>query len=301
MEKRCSPYLCGGVFFLLLTEAKGKPASRRQLQSGLKDRVSNKNILEALIQLIVPSFHQPSAGKTFEVDTSDYRACKVSHGVNLPFDDTTEIDGFNNRVKSQYQSVAHQMDALVDNFLHTGSDERMRWLIQAILTLLSEDHSVTDDTLFYLSESPISKKELLTLDHYYLSSLLLAVWHYIVVNHPDNENGRATFERFHERADEVGARWKFISPIGKNYPRQITFDLFSVKSTEMHEENSGSSAKHTDYSEPTVEVYEAPVTNPLTGERIPAQFHVEAKDGGIAAGIVYGGINIGDRRKKNDE
>lgn len=66
MEKRCSPYLCGGVFFLLLTEAKGKPASRRQLQSGLKDRVSNKNILEALIQLIVPSFHQPSAGKTFE-------------------------------------------------------------------------------------------------------------------------------------------------------------------------------------------------------------------------------------------
>lgn len=203
MEKRCSPYLCGGVFFLLLTEAKGKPASRRQLQSGLKDRVSNKNILEALIQLIVPSFHQPSAGKTFEGDTSDYRACKVSHGVNLPFDGTTEIDGFNNRVKSQYQSVVHQMDALVDNFLHTGSDERMRWLIRAILTLLSEDHSVTDDTLFYLSESPISKKELLTLDQYCLSSLL-AVWHYIVVNRPDNENGRATFERFHERADLPG-------------------------------------------------------------------------------------------------
>lgn len=39
--------------------------------------------------------------------------------------------------------------------------------------------------------------------------------------------------------------------------------------------------------------HEAPVTNPLTGERILAQFHVEAKDGGIAAGIVYGGINIG--------
>lgn len=146
--KQCSPYLCGGVFFLLLTEAKEKPASRRQLQSGLKDRVSNKNILEALIQLIVPSFHQPSVGKTFGGDTSDYRACKVSHGLNLPFDDTTEIDGFDNRVKSQYQSVVRQMDTFVDNFLHTKSDERMRWLIQAILTLLSEDHSVTDGTLF---------------------------------------------------------------------------------------------------------------------------------------------------------
>lgn len=125
MEKQCSPYLCGGVFFLLLTEAKEKPASRRQLQSGLKDRVSNKNILEALIQLIVPSFHQPSVGKTFSGDTSDYRACKVSHGLNLPFDDTTEIDGFDNRVKSQYQSVVRQMDTFVDNFLHTESDERM--------------------------------------------------------------------------------------------------------------------------------------------------------------------------------
>ena len=122
MEKQCSPYLCGGVFFLLLTEAKEKPASRRQLQSGLKDRVSNKNILEALIQLIVPSFHQPSVGKTFGGDTSDYRACKVSHGLNLPFDDTTEIDGFDNRVKSQYQSVVRQMDTFVDNFLHTKSD-----------------------------------------------------------------------------------------------------------------------------------------------------------------------------------
>ena len=148
--------------------------------------------------------------------------------------DITEIDGFDNRVKSQYQSVVRQMDTFVDNFLHTKSDERMRWLIQAILTLLSEDHSVTDGTLFYLSESPISKKELLALDQYCLSSLLLAVWHYIVVNRPDNEKGRATFEQFHERADEVGARWKFISPIGKTYPRQITFDLFSVKSEKMH-------------------------------------------------------------------
>ena len=301
MEKQCTPYLCGGVFFLLLTEAKGKPASRRQLQSGLKDRVSNKNILEALIQLIMPSFQQPSVGKTFEGDTSDYRACKVSRGLNLPFDDDTEIDGFDNRVKSQYQNVVHQMDALIDNFLRTDSAEKMRWLIQAILTLISEDHSITDDTLFYLSESPISKKELLTLDQYCLSSLLLAVWHYIVVNRPDNEKGRATFEQFHEHADEVGARWKFISPIGKTYPKQIKFDLFSVKSEEMHEENSSHSAKHTDYSEPTVEVYEAPVTDPVTGDRILAQFHVEASNGGIAAGIVYGGINIGDRRKKNDE
>ena len=36
MEKQCSPYLCGCVFFLLLTEAKGKHASCRQLYSGCR-------------------------------------------------------------------------------------------------------------------------------------------------------------------------------------------------------------------------------------------------------------------------
>lgn len=34
------------------------------------------------------------------------------------------------------------------------------------------------------------------------------------MNRPDNEKGRATFEQFHERADEVGARWKFMLNVG---------------------------------------------------------------------------------------
>lgn len=49
MKSKPVPYLCGGIFLVLLTEAKGKAASRRQLRSGKKDRVSNRNILEGLI------------------------------------------------------------------------------------------------------------------------------------------------------------------------------------------------------------------------------------------------------------
>ena len=79
MKTKPLPYLCGGIFLVLLTEAKGKAASRRQLRSGKKDRVSNRNMLEALIQMVVPSFQQPLASRTFEGDTSDYRA--KSHTV----------------------------------------------------------------------------------------------------------------------------------------------------------------------------------------------------------------------------
>ena len=46
--------------------------------------------------------------------------------------------------------------------------------------------------------------------------------------------------------------------------------------------------------------YDIPFTDPLTGSRVIAQFHVEAHDNAIAAGIVNGGINLGERRKHPD-
>lgn len=227
MVKKPIPYLCGGTFFVLLTEAKGKALTRRQLNSGKKDRVSNKNMLEALVRFFIPSFCQPPMGRTFEGDTSDYRACKVSYGVNLPFNDNVEVDGFDRRMKNQYQTLSGQMDTFVDNFLQTDSDERMQWLVQALLTLIDKDMTIAPETLFYTSASPITKTELLSLDHYCLSSLLLAIWHFIITERPDNIIGRDTFEAWHRRSGETNGRWSFITSIGKTYPKEISIELFS--------------------------------------------------------------------------
>ena len=51
---------------------------------------------------------------------------------------------------------------------------------------------------------------------------------------------------------------------------------------------------------PRVEVYEAPYTDPNTGRQVVAQFHVEAKDNGIAIGQVFGGLVIGKRGGKDE-
>lgn len=236
MKTKPVPYLCGGIFFVLLTEAKAKSASKRLLRKGNKDRVSNRNMLEALIQMFVPSFTQPSAGRTFEGDTTDYRACKVSTGINLPFDDEVEIDAFDTRVKTRYRSAMRQMDEFVDDYLRTDSDERMQWLLQAVLTLIDKDKLITPETLFYYSEQPVTKSDLLSLDHYCLSALLLGVWHFIVTSRTDNETGRPTFERLHTRADEMNAKWRFTSKIGKTYPKEIGYDLFGTVGEEIVEE-----------------------------------------------------------------
>ena len=176
--------------------------------------------------MVVPSFQQPSAGRTFEGDTSDYRACKVAYGENLPFDDEVEIRAFDNRVKTQYIAMQKEMDEYIDSFLRTDSDERMKWLIQALLILLEKDQLIAPDTLFFLSSTPTTKADLLSQDHYCLSSLLLGLWHFIVMNRPDNETGRPTFEALHDRADEMNAKWKFKRGFVQKYPRSFEFDLF---------------------------------------------------------------------------
>lgn len=308
MANKPVPYLCGGIFFTLLTEAKGKPSSRRKLKTGIRDKITYKNMLESLIQIFVPSFSQPAAGRTFEGDTSDYRACKVSWGINLPFDDDVEIRNFDERVKNSYSSALKPMDDFIDCYLNTGSDERMRWLIQALLTLIETDKLITPDALFYLSDTPVTKKELLRQDHYFLSSLLLGIWHYIVTNRPDNEAGRPTFEALHDRADQPNAKWKFKKKFAMNYPRHFSFDLFGKdapagnkdEETGKPDTKEEEPAGEENTQEPVIEVYEAPFTDPVTQKQVVAQFHVEARDNGIAIGQHFGDLYIGRRGRKDE-
>lgn len=247
------PYLCGGTFFVLLTEAKGKTLSRRQLRKRKTDIISNKNMLEALIQMMMPSFVQPPSGRTFDGDTTDYRSCKVSYGENLPFDDEDEIRNFDNRIKTDYSSVLSCMDDFIVTFLKTDSEAKMDRLLYALLTLIEDDELIMPKTPFYLSSAPIEKKDLLALDHYCLSALLLGIWHFIIMNRHNNEKGRATFEKWHKRAEEIGARWKFVSTIGKSYPREIDYDLISDDVDSNAENNAAGGASEaigTAYDEP---------------------------------------------------
>lgn len=307
MKEQTVPYLCGGVFFVLLTEAKGKSASRRKLKCGKKDRVSNRNMLEALIQMLMPSFKQPTVGRTFEGDTSDYRSCKVSYGANLPFDDGVEINRFDDRVKNRYLSVLDDMERFVEEYLKTESDERMQWLTQALLTLIDKDTLIKPNEQFYLSDTPITKSELLALNHYCLSALLIGIWHYIIMHRPDNMRGRSTFEAWHCRSNGTNGRWRFISNIGKNYPKPITYQFFGENKGESWTEDRSGVEDMGELIDgayegelPKVEVYEAPFTDPITQKQVVAEFHVEAKDNGVAIGQVFGGLVIGKRGNKDE-
>jgi len=74
---------------------------------------------------------------------------------------------------------------------------------------------------------------------------LLGIWHYIVVQVPDNKKGARTFEQWHKEPEYAGDQWRFTSNIGYNLGREINVELVSS----YHEAAMGSC-----HVEDTVEV-----------------------------------------------
>lgn len=298
-------YLSGGIFFALLTESEGRRPTPKEIKNGEKVDVTNVNMLEALIRLYKPSFEKPCGG-TFTGNTSDYKTCKTSFGTYLPFDDETEIKAFDKRVKTDYETVLKEMDDYISSFLDSKSEDRMRWLMKALFTVIEKDVGMTDDTLLYTSESPITKKELLSSAHYCLSNLLLALWHFIVMNRPDNTLGRATYGVMYTPPSEKGARWKFKKEFGVSYFRHFEFTVLAKPDLGIKKGPTEKTAEpevvEVEEESPRVQEYEAPYTDPLTGKTMMAQFHVEARDHAFAAGIFNGGtVIMGSQGDKDDK
>lgn len=211
------PRLCGGTFFLQVLRMK-KAASRKKTKGldGEKDKVNNQRVLEALIQLFDPKFVVYSDG-TFKGDTSDYRSCKEWTGSNLPFTEKyTDFSIFDNIVKSEYKKVLPRIRRFTDIFINTDKSESV---IKALLSCIDQDETILQEDTFYMGEMghPITKAELLKIETISLDSFLLGLWHFILMNRPNNLIGRDTFEDWCDEPDGPGKQWKYSSKIGSDY------------------------------------------------------------------------------------
>lgn len=224
------PRLCGGTFFLQILRMK-KPSTRTKDEGkkGIKDEVNNQRVLEALIRFFKPQFKPDSVGDTFVGNVSEYRACKVNSGTNLPFDDDHSIEKFDALVKSNYQQVAKQMSKFVDRFVDSESD-KVYSVIRALLQTVKDDATIADSDVFFMGR-PICKAELVQETTIKLDAFLLGLWHFIVMNRKNNLDGRATFEAWNKQAG-TGKSWKYISRIGEDYPVKITIQRLSGETYE---------------------------------------------------------------------
>ena len=218
MKTELQHTLCGGTFFVLLLRARKQRIAARQKAAGGRDGLSDQDVFEGLIKVAFPNFQSPL--RSFKTYTSNYKACRISTNEYLPFGDEELISNFDATVRGDYLKASARMSDFIRTYI--SEKDYSNWLVKALFELIAADTSIRNE-LFYVSGSanPLSKERLLSLSEVELSSFLLGIWHFIIVNRHNNRVGEATLSSWHKKPDVYRAKHEFISDIGHNWPNRI--------------------------------------------------------------------------------
>jgi hypothetical protein len=216
------PRLCGGTFFILILQARRQRSKARDRYQGGNDGLADTNVLTGLIRVAQPHYPTPSTS-TFRHNTSEYKACQISHSSYLPFNDQTFKDGFDRQIKTDYSKAVESMSDFANKYIDRENTEKIKRLIKALLEVIEKDRSIADTDRFYWDshKEAVTKAAILRMTDICLQPFLLAVWHYIVMNRQDNTIGRTTFEMWHKAPEVRGRPWNFISNVGNGIERLL--------------------------------------------------------------------------------
>ena len=234
-----TPRLCGGIFFTLLLQAKKQRIKVRSTYSGDSDGLSDTEMLKALIRIMDPNYSDPPIS-TFKNNTSKYKACGVAKGTYLPFDDDSTIKAFDCKVEKHYTDVLLAMTNFINTFIDIQNEAKCTQLVKALLELITTDTTIGVSESFYISSDGqcISKTEVCNLSNICLNAFLLGIWHYIVVNRPDNLIGKDTYETWHNPPDTKGQQRKFISAIGAGIDRVLHITILDPEEIKVDTEDA---------------------------------------------------------------
>lgn len=124
-------YLCGGVLSSMLMKATYPDGSAKDHLDGVKDEYGAPEVMSDLIYTFTGS---RSFGS--EKDSSNYRECKIEGTVNVPFNDKTYINSYEDTVKFRYREALKRMC----EFSHWHINPAMKeWLVKALLEIIEND------------------------------------------------------------------------------------------------------------------------------------------------------------------
>lgn len=212
------PHLCGGILFGLLLEARKPRRKARNKLSGGTDGLTAADVYSGLIE-VVTGEKMDYAGKAFNKSVSSYKNCSSSKGVYVPFTDPTTQSAFDSQYKRKSPDLLKRMSGFIDTYLN---ESKCEWLVRAIIETMQQEQIDID---IAVSDTCLLKVcDLQTAESIVFLPFLLSVLHYTIMNCPDCESGRPTFEEWYFQSSPK-AEWKFKSDIGSGIkPMNISFD-----------------------------------------------------------------------------
>jgi hypothetical protein len=225
MDNRNRWKLCGGTFFILISNARKQMPSKGEMYIGKKSGITEPETLMSLARIVTPDIEEPTSleNKSMRDGTSDFKACRGWGWRQFLLGDMAAKKSFDERMKNDYQGCLAQMTEFTNKYLDLRTDTHKDvFLVKALLELLDADGTIDGDTKFYAEKSgeTITKDELLGQSTICLESFLLGLWHYCIVEVKKNSIGQETYKEWCPPTEGNNER-PYEAAIGENSNREL--------------------------------------------------------------------------------
>lgn len=237
------PHLCGGTLFDLILEARKPRRKARNKLSGGTDGLTAADVYSGLIE-VVTGEKMDYAGRAFNKCVSNYKNCSSSKGIYVPFTEQTTQSAFDSQYKRKDPDLLKRMSGFIDTYLN---EKKCEWLVRALIETMQQEQLDIDIAINYTDSRNVS--DLHTAESIELLPFLLSVLYYVVINCPDCESGRPTFESWYTQSSPK-AEWKFKSNIGEGInPMNVSFNEAVTREPVSKAESSSSKKESDGYSD----------------------------------------------------
>ena len=174
MSETENTFLCGGVLFFMVMKATYPDGSARDHRDGIKDEHKAPDVMSDLVYTFTGS---RSFGS--EKDTSNYRECKIEGTVNVPFNDESLINVYDDAVKHRYREALGRMCEFTRWHINPAMKE---WLVRSLLEVIEYDGEIEGgDSLHVINDGSCMTKDEIRVNSYFeLEPFLVGVMHYIL-------------------------------------------------------------------------------------------------------------------------
>lgn len=217
------PYLCGGILFSLILQArKTRIKARDKFNSG-SDGLKDTDVMMGLVNVVTGDSFESAQGGTFGKCTTQFKTCQDYGTTYIPFTDPSVISSYTSSIKQKDPDLLNRMSEFINRFIN---EMRSEWLVKSLIEVIQDDAEIDKNTFFDIAlNKSVTKENLNSITDVELPVFLLSVLHFVITQRPDNTKGRATFEKCHTQNGKKSP-WKFVSSVGTTNERS-----FVVKTT----------------------------------------------------------------------
>lgn len=271
MAPKNVPHLCGGILFGLLLETRKPRRKARNKLNGGSDGLTAPNVYAGLIHLVTGDDVSNYAGTTLEKCASNYKKCLSSTGIYVPFTDSATRSAFDAAYKRKDPDLLKRTSGFIDKFLNNSKCE---WLTRALIETMQSESHLQDVKIAVTYYTDLKVRDLHTAKEIIFLPFLLSVLHLVVVNRPDCESGRSTFEEWYSQSSPK-SEWKFKSKIGEEIqPLNVSMDLTIPIATLIQE----ASMEQEDLDAPKLSDHEVITSTMMNTAKIMAEKLVEEEN-----------------------